>query len=411
MLSLAPRRLARDAGPRNGVLMMIGTLGPGGAERQLVATARALRARNHVDVAVTCVHLANSTQRFFEPDLMAANIEVATIGAEGEAILPDELRALVHMLPADLQEVGQYAATLWARKPQVAHLWLDEINIKGGLAAALTGVPRIIVSQRSLPPINFALHRPYMREAYRWLANRPNVTMINNSEAGARAYEAWLDLPRETIGVVRNGFAFSEDEVAAHRAARGKYRERMGIPHSAPVIGGIMRLSEEKRPDMWLEIAALVRAALPDVHFLVVGDGPLRKTLEKRANKNDLAGCVHFTGHLRDALDAVADMDLLLLTSRAEGLPNVLVEAQYMGVPVVATPVGGAPEALDHGKSGWLLDGDDVCASAERIADLVSDVEWRCAAAEQGPKFAQARFGMLRAVSETLALYGEPIER
>jgi glycosyltransferase involved in cell wall biosynthesis len=120
---------------------------------------------------------------------------------------------------------------------------------------------------------------------------------------------------------------------------------------------------------------------------------------------------VHFIGHLRDALDAIADMDLLLLTSRVEGLPNVLVEAQFLGVPVAATPVGGAPEAIDHGKSGWLLDGVDPGANAERVVALLKNAKWRKAAAQHGPIFVRDRFNMRRAIDETLALYGDAIDR
>ena len=397
----------------NGILMMIGTLGPGGAERQLVATAKALRTREKLDVDVTvaCSNLTTPAHRFFQTDLEAANIEVTLIGSERKAEMPHELRAFLCSLPSELHDIGRYAATFWARKPQIAHLWLDEINTKGGLAAVLTGVPKIIVSQRSLPPTNFTFHQPYMREAYRWLAQHPTVTMINNSEAGARSYETWLGLPHGAINVVRNGYAFSDQEIASHWAARGRYREQIGIPPVAPIVGAVMRLSEEKQPHMWLEIAALVRADVPDAHFLIVGDGPLRGSLEKRALQPDLDGSVHFIGHLRDALDAIADMDLLLLTSRAEGLPNVLVEAQFLGVPVVATPVGGAPEAIDHGKSGWLLGSGDVHSHAERIVALLENKDWRRAAAEYGPNFVRARFNMQRAIDETLALYGETIVR
>jgi glycosyltransferase involved in cell wall biosynthesis len=391
--------------------MMIGTLGPGGAERQLVLTASALNRRNSAAVSVACVHLSGPANSFFKPELEAAGVEVAQIGSEGDGAVPASLRALIATLPAELREIGAFAATIYAHRPRIAHLWLDEINVKGGLAAVLAGVPRIVISQRSLPPTNFAFHRPYMREAYRWLAKRPNVKMVNNSEAGARAYEAWLGLPHGTIDVLRNGYAFSDAKIAAHRAALGRYREITGIPASVPVLGSIMRLSEEKRPFFWLDIAAHVRAAMPEVHFLIVGDGPIREALEKRANEPDLVGCVHFTGHLKDALDALVDMDMLLLVSRAEGLPNVLIEAQLLGVPVVATPVGGAIEALDRGRSGWLLESEDALTCATRIVGLLRDEKWRKAASGHGPEFVKARFGLQRAVDETLALYGEPLDR
>jgi glycosyltransferase involved in cell wall biosynthesis len=157
---------------------------------------------------------------------------------------------------------------------------------------------------------------------------------------------------------------------------------------------------------LWLDIAALVRQALPETQFLIVGDGPMRSAMERRAAQADLNGSVHFAGHLKDAMGAISDMDLLLLTSRAEGLPNVLVEAQFLGVPVVATAVGGAPETLDHGNTGWLLDSDDAKAGAQQIVRLLGDADWRRAASAGGPAFASSRFGMQRAIDQTLAAYG-----
>ncbi|RXG94518.1 glycosyltransferase [Bradyrhizobium zhanjiangense] len=392
---------------QRGVTMMIGTLGPGGAERQLVVTARGLRDGRKPNIRVACVDLSSPVSRFFLPELESQDIEASVIGTEVDGNLDPRLRCVVDTLPFELRDdVTLYAKTLAAQQPEIAHLWLDEVNIKGGIAAVLTGVPRIIISQRSLPPINFVFHQPYMRESYRWLARQPGVKMINNSAAGARAYEAWLGLTRNSIGVVRNGYAFDESELAGYKADCIKLRQRVGIEPGALVVGTVMRFTEEKCPILWLEIAALIRRDLPEVRFLIVGDGPLRAAMEARAAAEDLAGAVFFAGHLKESMAAIASMDLMLLTSRAEGLPNVLVEAQFLGVPVVTTPAGGAPEAVNHGKSGWVLQGWDAASSACQIVRLLRDGHWLEAAAKDGPEFAFKRFGVQRAIDETLAVYG-----
>ncbi|MGY4420460.1 glycosyltransferase involved in cell wall biosynthesis [Bradyrhizobium sp. JR6.1] len=392
---------------QRGVTMMIGTLGPGGAERQLVVTAQGLRDGRKPNIRVACVNLSTPVSRFFLPELESRDIAASVIGAEVDSKLDPALGAVVDTLPLELRDdVALYAKTLAAQQPEIAHLWLDEVNIKGGIAAVLTGVPKIIISQRSLPPINFVFHQPYMREGYRWLARQPGVKMINNSAAGARAYEAWLGLARNSIGVVRNGYAFDEAELAGYKADCAELRQRVGIEPGALVVGTVMRFTEEKCPMLWLEIAALVRRDLPEARFLIVGDGPLRATLEARAAAEDLAGAVFFAGHLKESMAAIASMDLMLLTSRAEGLPNVLVEAQFLGVPAVTTPAGGAPEAVNHGKSGWVLQGWDAASSACQIVRLLRDGHWREAAAKDGPEFAFKRFGVQRAIDETLAVYG-----
>src|SRR5207247_3851883 len=121
------------------------------------------------------------------------------------------------------------------RRPQIVHTWLDDINIKGGVAALLAGVPKIVVGTRSLAPNNFALFQPYMREGYRVLARSPNVCLLNNSEAGARDYERWIGIPKGSFKVVRNGFDFSAWERERFEVGAAIYRERLGIPRDALV--------------------------------------------------------------------------------------------------------------------------------------------------------------------------------
>ena len=86
--------------------------------------------------------------------------------------------------------------------------------------------------------------------------------------------------------------------------------------------------------------------AVPEAHFLVVGDWPLRNEFEARAVQPDLAGRMHVVGLEKQSLEAMAAMDIFLLSSRLEGLSNVLIEAQALGVPVVTTRAGGTPETL-----------------------------------------------------------------
>jgi glycosyltransferase involved in cell wall biosynthesis len=315
------------------------------------------------------------------------------------------LLELVQNLPLPLREVSDYIRTLAVRPPKVVHLWLDDANIKGGVAAVALGIPRIVLGMRSLPPCNFPLHQPYMREGYRWLAEQPSVALLNNSAAGARAYEKWLGLSEGTIRVVRNGFDFDLINLQRYVVDRGGYRACHNIPITAPVLGTVMRLSEEKRPLLWLEIAAEIRRQLPDARFLIVGDGLLRSDMEARAACNDLREAVYFTGRVSDTFAAIAAMDIFLLISRAEGLPNVLVEAQALGIPVVTTNVGGAPETVKHGSSGWILERDNVEYVADVVVRLLRDQPWRSKVRAEAPKFVRASFGMERMLDETLAAY------
>ena len=389
---------------------MLGTLSPGGAERQAVVTMQGLSARLQGPLAMVAMYLESETQRFFIPALEAACLPVAALDrnpARDTTKLLSQVMQATAILSYRLAEVMNFARTIAMQNPEVVHLWLDEVNIQGGLAAVAVGVPRIILSGRNLPPNNFLLYQPYMREAYRWLLQQPGVTLINNSAAGARAYESWLGLPSGRIRVVHNGFNFDQELLEQCRSRRAVYRERHDIPTTAQVMGTVIRLNEEKRPLLWAEIAARVRKALPEAHFLVVGDGPLRKELEVRAAEPDLAGNLHLAGLEKQSLEAMAAMDLFLLSSRGEGLPNVLVEAQAMGVPVVTTRAGGAPEALDEERTGWVLSSDNPEIAAMEIVRLLKNGSWLRAAGRAGPGFVKSHFGLERMLDETLEVYGD----
>lgn len=403
----------RELSSRSGIMLMIGTLGPGGAERQAVLTLTGSAQRGVWPLRIACVFLEQEWQRFFVPHLENVGIPVRELERDNslDPTLDDELLLrTAQTSPQRLDDVKDYLRTLLIHKPAIAHFWLDECNIKGGMAAVAAGVPRIVLGLRSVPPDNFAVHQPYMREGYRWLVKQQGVVLLNNSKAGARAYEKWIKLPADTIQVVHNGFDFDDETLNRYRAGRATYRQQHGIPQDVLVVGTVIRLSEEKRPLLWLEIAAAVCLRLPNVRFLLVGDGLMRAEVDARAARDDLRGSVSVIGYEKQALAAIAAMDIFLLTSRAEGLPNVLVEAQALGVPAVTTNVGGAPETICHGVTGWVLEKDQVAYAAEHLIRLLQDTEWRRQAAQEAPQFVRTAFGVERMLDKTLAVYGSAVQ-
>lgn len=395
---------------RKGLVFVIGTLGPGGSERQAVLSLCTFIKRINEPVALIAFSLRAKENRFFLPNLESAGIRVYELNGEtpGKKVINTEksiAKIAARFLPPDLDDVASCMEALSFLKPSVVHIWLDETNIKAGLASVALRIPKIILNTRSLPPNHFTLHQPYMRESYRWLAKQPGVVFLNNSEAGARAYEKWLSLPNGDIRVIHNGFDLNT--VYQHRLNNdsGKYRRYNHIPSDVPLVGTVIRMTEEKRPLLWADIAAHVRQVVPEAHFLVVGDGLLRAQFEDRVSMWNLSEAVHIVGYERDVLSAIAAMDLFLLTSRAEGLPNVLLEAQAMGVPVVTTDAGGAKEAVDHRHSGWILENDDPQHAGMVISRLLRDVKWREKAFHYAQQLVKSRFGIDRMVNETFAVY------
>ena len=145
------------------------------------------------------------------------------------------------------------------------------------------------------------------------------------------------------------------------RGGQGPLRRLLGVPVDAPLVGVVGRLAEVKRPELALEAFTTIAGRHVDAHLAFVGDGDGRRDLEGRIRALDpaLQARVHLAGNRTDAVEVFGDLDVLLASSRSEGLPVAMVEAAAAGVPVVSTAVGGVPEVVAHERTG-LLAGDEA---------------------------------------------------
>jgi len=147
-------------------------------------------------------------------------------------------------------------------------------------------------------------------------------------------------------------------------------RALLGLPADALVVGWVGRLAWVKAPEAALE--AFVAMAHPDAILSFVGDGPDRPTLEQAATRLGLSGRVRFHGVVPDAWRLLRGFDALLLSSRSEGTPMILLEAMHAGVPIVSTAVGGVPDLLDD-RSAWLVPPGDSTRLGAALADALRD--------------------------------------
>ena len=319
--------------------------------------------------------------------------------------MPQALREAAAAFPVRLVlDIANLVEEFVRLKPQVVHAWLDWDNVRAGLAAAIAGVPRIVISGRNLAPYHFKLYQPYMDAAYRALARLPQVHFVNNSQAGADNYAEWIGIPRQRIEVIYNGLD-SGDRRRLSETERTQGRAKLGIAPDSFVVGGVFRFDEEKRPLLWLEVASRLAAVSKRVRFILYGQGPLREAMTRRIAALGLGNLVVMPGVTEDPLKAMSLMDVLLLTSRDEGLPNVVIEAQLVGTAVVCTKAGGSAEALNPGKSGWVVDSDNPAEVANTVANLISNAKALTTAMEQGPAFVRLKFGVDRMIAETLQAY------
>lgn len=161
------------------------------------------------------------------------------------------------------------------------------------------------------------------------------------------------------------------------RPAQG-LRARLGLTQDAPLVGFVGRLSPEKGPEQFLRAVSLLQEGLPEcTRFVMVGEGPMRALLEAELARLGLGQRVLLAGHWDDMPALYRELDLLVSASHSEAMPLALMEGMASGLPVVATRVGGIPEIVQHGISGWLVAARDIEDIAGRVRQMLTQPELR----------------------------------
>jgi len=178
-------------------------------------------------------------------------------------------------------------------------------------------------------------------------------------------------------------------------------REELSIPLQAPVVVKVARLAREKGHVYFLEAAKGVLESVPDAHFLVLGEGPLRRFLEGYAKKLGIRGRVKFLGLRRDVPRVLRTSQVFLFTPIAgESLGTAALEALAMEVPVVAFNVGGIKASVRHGETGFLVEPEDVEGLVRHTVELLKNEDLRCRMGHTGRQW------MLEAFSEDSLVEG-----
>jgi glycosyltransferase involved in cell wall biosynthesis len=150
-------------------------------------------------------------------------------------------------------------------------------------------------------------------------------------------------------------------------------KSSLGIPMSAQVVGSVGRLSAQKSPSDFVRVAEAVHRSRPDAHFIWIGDGPLEEEVRNLSTSLQLDAIIHWLGQRSDVHQLLHLFDCLILTSRWEGLPLVILEAMAAGVPVVATDILGTRELIEHGVNGWLAPVRDAESLARLVLNLLAN--------------------------------------
>jgi glycosyltransferase involved in cell wall biosynthesis len=340
------------------VLVVINDLATGGAQRVAAGQAIGLAAAGY--------------------DVHVASLERVADGA----LLDDCRREGVPVHPLRSAREPQVGAvvrlqSLLARlRPAVVHTHLAYAGVMGRTCARLARVPGLVSTQHNLSDWEERAGEPLRaldRRTLRWCD-----AVVAASNAIRQAVVRRDPVLAARTRVIHNGVDLEVFEVRdANR--RTLARASFGFDSRHCVIGAVSRLDPRKGIDTLVEAFSAAIAVRPEARLLIVGGGPERAALEAAVCAKGLEAVVRFTGERRDVAGCLAAMDVFAAPSRTEGLGLALIEAMAAGLPVLGSRVGGIPEVVDDGHSGWLLPVDDTGAWRDALVRIAASPSTRIA--------------------------------
>ena len=364
------------------VVFCIDNMGIGGTELNAVRTAERLD-RSRFELSVVCLQKDGPLLARYERNEIPV-LSLALGSLHGIAVLRQGRRLKRYLSSEQVDIVHSHDvynnifSTFWARAARR---------------------PAVIASRRWLDDVPRASLRTANRYAYR-LAHR----VVANSETIGELLVDREGVSAERVTIIPNFVdesAFTPPKDAELRALRAE----LGVPSDATIVGCVAGLRPVKGHRTVIEAIALLRARWPALSLVLIGDGPERERLEALTRQLDLTDVVHFVGARSNEPNPNYLFDISVLASRSEAFPNSIVEALAAGRPVVATRVGGIPDAVIDGENGLLVSPDDPALLAAAIDDMVRNPERRAAMGRAGQQAARARFHVDRVIPQLESMY------
>jgi glycosyltransferase involved in cell wall biosynthesis len=364
----------------------------GGTRRHIVDAALGQRARG-LDVHV-CVATAREPRFLGDLERLAA----AGVGVE---VVP-MVRSLRPV--KDLAHGRLVARTLRRLVPDVVHTHSSKAGVLGRLASLATGIGTRVHTPHTFAFLFEAMFGPLTRRAFREIETglaRHTAAVIAVSPSEAATFVASGVVEPARVRVVGNGI-----DAAPWGAARPVERASLGVAEGALLAVTAGLLNRAKGQDLAIE--ALARPGLERVELVVAGEGEDKDALERLAAALGVGGRVHLVGHRDDLPALFAAADVVLLPSRWEGMPYVVLEAMAAGRPVVATPVDGARDLVETGTTGVLCDAIGADAIARGLGQLQAlDPAARAALGARGRERALTRHTVGAMIDGLVAVYEE----
>jgi glycosyltransferase involved in cell wall biosynthesis len=300
---------------------------------------------------------------------------------------------------SDVKALAKLYRLIRRERPHIVHTHTAKAGFLGRLAARFAGVPVVIHTYHG-----HVLHG-YYGSIMSWLLRRMEGTLaritdriVAVSEQVKQDLVAYGVASPKKISVIALGFDL---EPFLHSLEqRGEFRRELGLNDGIRLVGIIGRIFPIKNHRLFLDAAARVAFEDPNARFVVVGDGVLRPAMERHARELGLTERVVFTGWRRDLARIYADLDVLVISSDNEGTPVSAIEAMASGRPVVATRVGGLPDLIAEGETGYLVPAREAHAMGAAILRLLREPQTARCMGQAAQAMAQERFPVTRLITD-----------
>ena len=404
------------------LVMVSSTLGRGGAERQVLTCLNQLdKSKRFASINLLCrFQGSEEVEATYYEEINRLNVEIDQYQNEidwdskfGISEIPDKFKQPLSLLPDTMQfSISKYYAAIDKIKPDIVHGWQDLTNVEIALTCAMQGVPGVVMFARSLRPDGKTMahirKRKYFKEAYKEILKDNKIQFSHNSDAGKLSYSSWLKIPQKRFSVIHNGIDFTEFEVSSDDGKVQEIIDSFSIPDDAVIIGCVFRMVREKRPNLWIDALHKCIQSNDRIHGIMVGGGPLMPEISAKISELGLEKRIHLVGQTNNVKPWLDKYDLFLLTSSVEGLPNVLIEAQAFGVPVISTEAGGARDTFIDGTTGHIVS-DNSNDISERIISTVNDSVWMENARIKSISYARQKFSPETMAENLSAIYEQSL--
>ncbi|HEY3374717.1 MAG TPA: glycosyltransferase family 4 protein [Candidatus Aquicultor sp.] len=293
---------------------------------------------------------------------------------------------------ADLASAREVAEHLRGIKPDILHMHGNKAAVVGWVSSVFYPVKHRILTVHNFPSNLNPASRHYQinRRINRMVFGAVDHIIAVSTEL-KRCLEMEIGLPDNAISIIPNGIDLAQwDRYKTGNKAAAK--RELGLSENTLLLGAIGRFVPFKGHGVLLQSMKRIVEMQPDVHLILMGDGPLHDELVKQANELGIADNVSFLGFVDEPGRYMAGLDIFVLPSVNEPFGIVVLEAMALGLPVVATNAGGVPDIIDDGINGLLAASNDAASLAGAVLRLIGDADFRNAFAERGPVLVREKF-------------------